>query len=96
MSGWIYIIANKPRGTLYLGATGDLVRRVHQHREGLVEKSFTNQYDLEMLVYYEQLGSFELAERREKLLKHWNRQWKVDLIEGTNPKWDDLWWQIVR
>jgi putative endonuclease len=91
MEGWIYIMTNKPRGTLYVGATGDLVRCVWEHREGVIPKSFTKRYDLKMLVYYEQFGSFELAERREQQLKGWNRQWKVELIQEMNPKWDDLW-----
>ncbi len=96
MSAWVYIMTNKPRGTLYIGATGDLVRRIWEHREAQGPNAFTNRYDLKMLVYYSPFGSFELAERREQALKHWNRQWKLDLIEEMNPKWADLWAQITR
>ena len=88
-------MTNKPNGTIYVGATGDLVRRVHEHREGLAS-GFTKRYGLKTLVFYEEHGSFELAELRERNIKRWVRQWKIELIEGMNPKWDDLWSDIVR
>lgn len=95
MSGWVYIMTNKPRGTLYVGVTNDLVRRVHEHREGAVE-GFTQKHDLKMLAYFEEHATVPLAIQREKNIKHWVRQWKIELIEELNPKWDDLWEQIVR
>ncbi|WP_029042264.1 GIY-YIG nuclease family protein [Cucumibacter marinus] len=93
MSGWVTIMANKPRGTLYVGVTSDLVRRIWQHREGEVE-GFTRQHGVKTLVYFEELPTMPLAIQREKNLKRWVRQWKLDLIEGMNPKWEDLWPRI--
>jgi putative endonuclease len=95
MSAWVYILTNKPRGTLYTGVTNDLVRRVAEHRDGLVE-GFTKKHGLKMLVYFEEHATVPLAIQREKNVKHWVRQWKVDLIEGMNPKWEDLWGRITR
>jgi putative endonuclease len=95
MSAWVYILASKPRGTLYVGVTNDLVRRVGEHREGMVA-GFTKKHGVKQLVYYEAHDLMSLAIQREKNFKHLVRQWKVDLIEEMNPKWDDLWWQITR
>ena len=75
MSGWLYILASKPGGTLYVGVTNDLVRRVFEHREGAVE-GFTKRYDVKLLVYYEQHETLPLAIQREKNIKHWSREWK--------------------
>jgi len=92
---WIYILASRPRGTIYVGMTGDLVRRVYQHREGLMD-GFTKEYSVKMLVYYEQHATAIAAIQREKNVKRWPRKWKIDLICSMNPGWLDLWDDIVR
>jgi putative endonuclease len=94
-SYWIYILASRARGTLYVGMTSDLVRRVYQHREGEVE-GFTREHDVKMLVYYEQQATALAAIQREKNIKHWSRAWKIDLVHKLNPDWRDLWDDIVR
>jgi putative endonuclease len=91
--GWFYILASKPRGTLYAGVTNDLVRRIHEHREGADE--FTSRYDVKLLVYFEQHATMPLAIQREKNVKHWPRRWKIELIEGLNPQWRDLFDEIA-
>jgi putative endonuclease len=95
MSYWVYILASKPGGTLYVGVTNDLIRRVYEHREGLAE-SFTKRYGVKMLVYFEPHETIETALQREKNIKHWSREWKIDLIIGSNPDWRDLYDEIVR
>ena len=85
MAGWLYIMASKPRGTLYVGVTNDLVRRVYEHREGLQE-GFTSRYGVKRLVYYERHETMPLAIQREKNVKHWPRRWKVDLVKDMNPE----------
>ncbi len=87
--GWVYMMTNRRDGTLYLGVTSDLARRAWQHREGLVE-GFTRQYGLKSLVWYEWHDDIRFAIQREKTMKHWPRAWKVRLIHGLNPAWDDL------
>jgi putative endonuclease len=94
-SYWVYILASRPRGTLYVGMTNDLVRRVYQHREGLVE-GFSREHGVKMLVYYEQHAAALAAIQREKNIKHWSRAWKIDLIRTLNPDWRDLWDGIIR
>ena len=94
-SYWVYILASRIGGTLYIGVTNDLVRRVHEHRERFSD-SFTKKYDVHRLVYFEQFDDPENAIRREKRLKKWNRDWKVRLIEETNPNWIDLYHQIAQ
>jgi putative endonuclease len=91
----VYILASKRNGTLYIGVTSDLARRVWQHREDLLE-GFTKQYGVHMLVYYEVHSGMESAIVREKQLKKWNRAWKLRLIEESNPTWRDLWEEIAR
>lgn len=91
---WVYILASKLGGTLYIGVTNNLVRRMHEHRTGLVP-GFTWQYGIHRLVYFEQHTDIEVAIRREKRLKKWNRAWKIRPIERLNPNWDDLYSQIV-
>jgi len=86
---YVYILASRIGGTLYIGVTNDLVRRVAEHRLKQVE-SFTKKYELDRLVYFEQFDDAENAIRREKRLKKWNRDWKIRLIEEHNPNWDDL------
>ncbi len=82
-------------GTLYVGVTNDLVRRVAEHREGSVE-GFTKRHDVKQLVYYEQHDTVPLAIQREKNIKHWPREWKIDLIVSMNPQWQDLYSEICR
>ena len=92
---YVYILASKIGGTLYIGVTNNLVRRVYEHREKFVE-GFTKQYDVTKLVYYEVHSDVEAAIVREKQMKNWNRAWKVRLIEETNPNWDDLYPRIAK
>ncbi|MEO3429170.1 GIY-YIG nuclease family protein [Pelagibius sp. CAU 1746] len=87
---YVYILASAPNGTLYIGVTNDLVRRVYEHREALAH-GFTKRHGVKTLVYYEIHDSPEQAIRREKALKRWNRDWKIALIERDNPQWVDLW-----
>ena len=86
----VYIMASQRNGTLYVGVTNDLVRRVFEHRSDCVE-GFTRRYGVHMLVWFESTGSIEAAIGREKHLKNWRRAWKVALIERCNPTWDDLY-----
>lgn len=90
---YVYILASKRNGTLYVGITGNLKRRVHEHRNNLVD-GFTKKYGIHNLVYYEETYDVESAIEREKRLKKWNRKWKLDLIEKENPNWDDLYDKI--
>jgi putative endonuclease len=85
----VYILASKPYGTLYVGVTSDLLARLWQHRNGEV-KGFTSRYGVYALVRFEQFGSMYDAISREKQLKRWHRQWKINLIESDNPHWVDL------
>jgi putative endonuclease len=87
---FVYILASKPRGTLYIGVTNDLIRRVYEHKNGFVE-GFTRRYNVHQLVYYEQCENVESAIQREKHLKAWHRKWKIRLIEEANPDWKDLY-----
>jgi putative endonuclease len=90
MGGSVYILANEPNGTLYIGVTNDLVRRIHEHREKQVE-GFTKRHDVERLVYFECYDAIRDALQREKNLKKWSRAWKIALIEENNPDWHDLY-----
>jgi putative endonuclease len=90
----VYIMARQRNGTLYVGVTSDLVQRVWQHREDIID-GFTKRYGVHMLVYYELLSDMESAIVREKQLKKWNRAWKLRLIEEGNPDWRDLSDEIV-
>jgi len=92
---FVYILASRHNGTLYVGVTSDVVRRVAEHREGATP-GFTERYGVKRLVWYEAHDSIEAAIRREKRLKKWPRAWKVALIEETNPQWQDLWAEITR
>jgi putative endonuclease len=92
---WVYILASRPRGTLYVGVTSDLVRRIYEHREGLTD-GFTNEHGVKMLVYYEQHATAIAAIQREKNIKHWSRAWKIELIRSLNPDWHDLWKEVVQ
>jgi putative endonuclease len=84
-----YILASRFRGTLYTGVTSDLMRRIWEHRSG-IRSRFPSRYAVYRLVWWEAFGDIELAIRREKQIKRWHRPWKVNLIEATNPHWDDL------
>ena len=90
VSCWGYILASGPGGTLYVGVTNDLVRRVYEHRNGLVP-GFTKRYAVKRLVYFEEHATAPLALQREKNIKHWPRAWKIDLIESQNSEWIDLY-----
>ena len=89
----VYMLANERNGTLYIGVTSDLIQRIWQHREGVIE-GFTQQYEVKTLIWYEMHGTMEVAIKREKALKKWNRAWKLKLIEERNPEWIDLWPEI--
>ena len=90
MNSFVYIMSNKPKGTLYIGVTSNLARRVYEHKCGLVD-GFTKKYQLKTLVYYEIHDDIRIAIQREKSLKRWLRSWKIDLIEQMNPQWEDLY-----
>ena len=86
---YVYILASKRNGTLYIGVTNDLERRLYEHRNNLIE-GFTNKYNVHHLVYYEDVNDVQSALQREKQLKRWTRKWKIELIEKVNPEWLDL------
>jgi putative endonuclease len=87
---YVYLLASRKYGTLYLGVTNDLVRRIHQHREGLTP-GFTSRYGVKRLVWFERFADAPSAIQREKELKKWRRDWKIRLLEETNPDWLDLY-----
>jgi putative endonuclease len=91
---FVYILASKPRGTLYVGVTNNLTRRVFEHKNKLIE-GFTERYDVNLLVWYESSESIESAIAYEKKLKRWRREWKIEMVEKQNPEWVDLYPQIV-
>ncbi|HWP82385.1 MAG TPA: GIY-YIG nuclease family protein [Bacteroidota bacterium] len=88
-TGYVYIMSNFKRTTFYIGVTSDLARRVYEHREGLID-GFTKRYRLKYLVYYEEAGTITDAIAREKQLKNWHREWKLNLIKAMNPEMKDL------
>jgi putative endonuclease len=90
----VYILASERNGTLYIGVTSNLLARTWQHREHLVD-GFTHRYNVTMLVWYELHATMDTAIAREKQLKKWNRAWKLRLIQEINPRWRDLWDDIV-
>jgi len=94
MAAWVYILTNHKDGTLYIGVTADLARRIYDHRRGLGSE-FTRRYRLHRLVYVEAHATMPLAIAREKRLKTWNRAWKVRLINRDNPNWEDLFDHIL-
>ena len=94
MQPCVYILASERNGTLYIGVTSDLIKRVWQHKSDFVE-GFTKQHQVHTLVWYEMHGNMESAITREKQLKEWKRQWKIELIEKSNPYWNDLYPTIV-
>ena len=92
--GWVYIVTDKPYGTLYIGVTGDIARRAWEHREG-VSAGFTKQHGLKLLVYTEHHEDIRIALQREKNIKHWSRAWKIELIQSVNPTWADLYDTLI-
>jgi len=95
MTYYVYMTASRRNGTLYTGVTNNLVRRVHEHREKIAT-SFTAQYGVSQLVYFEEFERIGDAIAREKKLKRWRRAWKIDLIENLNPTWQDLYPELTR
>ena len=91
---YVYILASKRNGTLYIGVTNNLIRRVYEHKNGLIN-GFTKKYTVHMLVYYEHTNDIYSAIQREKRLKKWERKWKIELIETMNPDWHDLYEELV-
>jgi putative endonuclease len=91
---FVYLLASKPYGTLYVGVTSDLVGRTVQHREEIRE-GFTKKYGIHRLVWFEEYGDVQDAIVREKRIKKWRRAWKVELLEEANPRWEDLFAQII-
>ena len=87
---YVYILASKRNGILYIGITNNLMNRVYQHKQGMV-KGFTKKYHVDKLVYYEETNNVNSAISREKQMKKWKRNWKISLIERTNPEWKDLY-----
>jgi putative endonuclease len=92
-AGWIYIMTNRPNGTLYVGVTSNIRRRVAEHKDGLID-GFTRHYGLHRLVYVERHEIILSAIHREKNIKHWSRAWKVRLINRDNPGWKDLFEEL--
>ena len=92
--GYVYIITNKRNGTLYIGVTSDLIKRAYEHKNHILD-GFSKKYNLDKLVYYEIFDDIEAAIKLEKLLKKWNRNWKLALINKINPEWKDLYEDIV-
>jgi putative endonuclease len=86
---YVYILSSKRNGTLYIGVTSNLARRVYEHKNKLIE-GFTKKYNIDQLVYFEVTDDVSVALVREKQLKHWNREWKIKLIEAENPDWSDM------
>lgn len=93
-SYYVYILASKKNGTLYIGVTSDLIKRVYQHKQHLIE-GFTQKHKVNTLVYFEETNDIKSAIQREKHLKKWNRAWKIRLIEEENPQWKDLYEELI-
>ncbi len=91
---YVYILASKLRGTLYIGVTNDLIRRVYEHKNNLID-CFTKKYNVHQLVHYQHTSDIESAIRREKQLKKWERKWKIELIEKDNQQWIDLYEELA-
>ena len=90
MAYFVYIMASQRHGTLYIGVTNNLIRRVYEHREKITP-GFTAKYNVNRLVWFDQTDSIEAAIQHEKRLKHWQRAWKIEMIEKANPEWEDLY-----
>lgn len=92
---YVYILSNKCYGTLYVGVTSNIIRRIWQHKQKFT-KDFTTKYDIDKLVYFEQFNDINLAIGREKRLKEYKRKWKLDLINSSNPDWKDLYEEFLK
>lgn len=92
---YVYILTSHRNGTLYIGVTSNLIRRIQEHKASIA-KGFTEKYNVHNLVYYEQTNDVNSALAREKSLKKWNRDWKIQLIEKDNPNWNDLYFDIIQ
>ena len=90
---YVYILSNKRNGTLYIGVTNDLLRRVYEHKKKLF-KGFSSAYEIDKLIYFEDTNDIHTAIEREKQLKKWDRKWKLELIEEKNPRWKDLYYEL--
>ncbi|KKQ95185.1 MAG: Endonuclease [candidate division CPR2 bacterium GW2011_GWC1_39_9] len=90
MRSYVYILSNKKEGVLYIGVTSNLIKRIYEHKQGFVD-GFSKKYNTKDLVYYETFDDIENAILREKKLKNWHRQWKLNLINDFNPSWIDLY-----
>jgi putative endonuclease len=93
--GWVYLLANRYRGTIYTGVTADLARRTWQHREARGGSTFTKRYGVVRLVHAEEYPTIDEAIAREKAIKKWRRAWKMELIEKANPDWNDLYDYLI-
>ena len=91
---YVYILASKRNGTLYIGVTSNLIKRIYEHKNNSIE-GFTKKYNIHNLVYYEITEDVNSAIAREKQLKIWKRNWKIELIEKNNPKWKDLYFDLI-
>lgn len=92
---YVYIMASKPYGVLHVGVTNDLIRRVYEHKHNLI-KGFTEKYFVHLLVWFESTNSIETAIKKEKQVKEWKRQWKLELINKSNSQWKDLYSEIIQ
>ena len=91
---YVYILASKRNGTLYIGVTNDLIRRIYEHKNDMTE-GFTKRYRIHRLVYYEEFNNVNDAITREKRMKKWKRSWKIELIKSVNSKWRDLYGELL-
>ena len=94
MKYYVYILSSKKNGTLYIGVTSNLLKRVYEHKNNLVD-GFTKKYHVHQLVYYEKTNEINTAIAREKQIKKWKRQWKIELIEKFNPDWQDFYYDFL-
>lgn len=94
MNSYIYIMTNKSKGTLYIGVTSNIIKRIYEHKNKLTD-GFTKKYNLKKLVYYEIYDDINEAIKREKQLKSWKREWKIELVEKINNNWNDLYDEIL-
>ena len=90
----VYLLASERNGTLYVGVTSDLVKRIYEHKHDLAD-GFTKKYGIKMLVWFEMTNNISVAITREKQIKKWNRLWKLRLVDQSNPEWRDLYYDIV-
>ncbi len=90
----VYILTNQRNGTLYVGVTSDLIKRIYQHKNDVAD-GFTKKYQTHLLVYFEQHHTMDAAITREKQIKEWKRGWKINLIEKNNPYWNDLYLELI-